>query len=140
MSSHSINEDAQRLTPEPSASLAHGVDIIEIERVSRAVNLWGERFLNRIYTRKEITYCKGRAPELAARFAAKEAVMKALGTGHVGVTAREIEILTDTTGVPSIYLHGRTQEKAEAINLHSLTISLSHSRDYAIASVIGNRS
>ncbi len=118
---------------------AHGIDIIEISRISKAVDLWGERFLKRIYTYGEIEYCKGRAPELAARFAGKEAVMKALGTGHIGVSAQEIEILTNETGAPSINLYGRTRVKADEIELSDLIISLSHSRNYAIASVIGNK-
>ena len=78
--------------------MAHGIDIIEIQRISSAVNSWGTRFLKRIYTEREIEYCRGRAPELAARFAGKEAVMKALTTGHVGVAANEIEILPDERG------------------------------------------
>lgn len=119
--------------------LAHGIDIIEIQRISSAVNSWGTKFLTRIYTEREVEYCKGRAPELAARFAGKEAVMKALTTGHVGVAANEIEILPDERGVPSIHLIGRTSAKAHELGLDNLMISLSHSRDYAIASVIGNR-
>ncbi len=118
---------------------AHGIDIIEISRISKAVDSWGARFLKRIYTYGEIEYCKGRAPELAARFAGKEAVMKALGTGHVGVSAQDIEILPDDTGAPSINLSGRTKSKANEIGLNDLIISLSHSRDYAIASVIGDK-
>ena len=77
---------------------AHGIDIIEISRIAKAVDSWGDRFLKRIYTNREIEYCRGRAPELAARFAAKEAVMKALGTGHIGVSPQDIEILPDEKG------------------------------------------
>ncbi len=117
---------------------AHGIDIIEISRIGKAVDSWGERFLKRIYTRNEIAYCNGRAPELAARFAGKEAMMKALGTGHIGVSAQEIEILPNQQGAPEVTLYGRTQTKAHELGMNNLTVSLSHSRDYAIASVIGN--
>ncbi len=119
---------------------AHGIDIIEISRISKAADSWGERFLNRIYTSREIEYCGGRAPELAARFAGKEAVMKALGTGHIGVSPRDIEILSDESGSPFVQLSSRAQTKASEIGVRDLTISLSHSRDYAIASVIGDKS
>jgi holo-[acyl-carrier protein] synthase len=119
---------------------AHGIDIIEISRIAKAVDSWGERFLKRVYTDREIEYCKGRAPELAARFAAKEAVMKALGTGHVGVSPQDIEILPDKKGAPLVTLRGGAHTKAEKIGLSDLAITLSHSRDYAIASVVGDKS
>ena len=69
-----------------------GIDIVEIPRIKGALERWGERFLQRIYTSQEIAYCRGRAPQLASRFAAKEAVMKALGTGIRGVGWREVEV------------------------------------------------
>ncbi|NQT72623.1 MAG: holo-ACP synthase [Chloroflexi bacterium] len=117
----------------------HGIDIIEISRIGKAVDSWGERFLNRIYTPGEITYCRNRVPELAARFAGKEAVMKALGTGHVGISPRDIEILSSEGGSPVVHLTGGARVRAEEIGLDNLVISLSHSRDYAIASVIGGK-
>jgi len=119
---------------------AHGIDIIEISRIAAAVESWGERFLNRIYTPGEIEHCAGRAPELAARFAAKEAVMKALGTGHLGVSPRDIEVLPDILGAPVLRLKGRARQRAEDIGLREMAITLSHSREYAVASVIGERS
>jgi holo-[acyl-carrier protein] synthase len=117
-----------------------GVDIIEIARVERAIARWGERFLKRIYTELEIELCQNRVSTLATRFAAKEATMKAMGTGTEEVGWREIEIIPDSRGQPIIYLHGRSQNRAEEIGLKGLAISLSHSRDYAIASVIGEKS
>jgi holo-[acyl-carrier protein] synthase len=116
---------------------AHGIDIIEISRIGKAVDTWGERFLSRIYTAGEIEYCRGRAPELAARFAGKEAVMKALGTGHVGISPHDIEILSSQKGAPVVHLKGSAQARAEEIGLDHLTITISHSRDYAVASVVG---
>ncbi len=118
-------------------SNAVGVDIIEIERVQQALARFGARFLGRVYTTLEVAFCRGRVSELAARFAAKEAVMKALGTGTRGVAWREIEVLPNHRGKPLVYLHGRARERAERIGLAELDISLSHSRDYAVAFVVG---
>ena len=119
--------------------LAHGIDIIEIPRIAKAIDSWGTRFLNRIYTESEIAHCQGRVPELAARFAGKEAVMKALGTGHRGISPGDIEILTDERGAPSVSLSGGAGVRADEMGLRHLVISLSHCREYAIASVVGER-
>lgn len=114
-----------------------GVDLVNISRVEAALARWGERFLRRVYTPAELAFCRGRAPELAVRFAGKEAVSKALGTGLRGVAWREIEILANTRGAPSLFLYGRARTLAEFLEIREWAISLSHSRDYAIASVIG---
>ena len=119
--------------------IAVGIDIIEIDRVAEALKRWGQRFLDRIYTHDEMAYCRGRADRLAARFAAKEAVMKALGTGTRGVAWREVEVVRLRSGAPTIVLHGRALERAYAIGIDSLAVSLSHSRAYAVASVVGRR-
>ncbi len=119
--------------------LAHGVDIIEIARVGAVLERHGERFLRRVYTEDEVRYCRGRVPELAARFAAKEAVMKALGTGVRGVGWRDIEILPNRRGKPLVFLYGRGAERAERIALRGLDVSLTHSREYAMASAVGER-
>jgi len=116
-----------------------GIDIIEIERVAHVLRKHEIRFLNRIYTSDEINFCRGRTPELAARFAAKEAVMKALGTGTHGVGWKDIEVLPNKRGKPLVFLYGRAAKRAEKISLHGLEISLSHSKEYAIASVVGER-
>jgi len=116
-----------------------GVDIIEIERVQRAISRWNERFLSRIYTRAELAFCKGRTPELAARFAGKEAISKALGTGLTGISWQEMEVLADARGKPLVRLHGRAQERAVLLGLREFAISLSHSRDYAVALVVAGR-
>jgi len=115
-----------------------GVDIIEIGRVEQAVSRWGERFLKRIYTDKELATCRNRPSELAARFAAKEAIMKLLGTGFKGIRWTDIETLSNSDGKPIVYLSGGAQESAESIGLRELAISLSHSREYAVASAIGS--
>ena len=116
---------------------AAGVYIIEIARIKASLARFGDRFLHRVYTPLEVAFCRGRASELAARFAGKEAVMKALGTGAHGVAWREIEILPNHRGKPLVYLHGRAQARAERIALTGIDISLSHSRQLAVALVVG---
>lgn len=117
-----------------------GVDLIEIERIENVLARWGERFLERVYTEAERGDCQNRAPSLAVRFAAKEAVMKALGTGIKGVGWREIEVLPNRDGKPLVHLYGGALQKARGLGLGELAISLSHSREYAIASVVGGSS
>lgn len=116
--------------------LSTGIDIIEIPRIERALQRWGDRFLERVYTPAEIAFCRGRVSELAARFAGKEAISKALGTGLVGISWREMEILPDGRGKPLVTLHGRALARAEALGLREFAISLSHACEYAIASVV----
>ena len=113
-----------------------GIDIIEVERVRTAIDRWGQRFLNRVWTEHEQRICRGRFPELAARFAGKEAVSKALGTGIVGLIWREIEILQDRRGKPLIFLHGAAHERADALGFSNMAISLSHTRVTACAMVV----
>ena len=122
-----------------ATKFAVGIDIIEIDRVADVIARHGDRFLNRIFTPDEITHCRGRVPELAARFAAKEAVMKALGTGVRGVGWRDIEVLPNRRGKPLVFLYNRGAARAKHIELRGLEISLTHSRDFAIASVVGER-
>jgi len=118
---------------------AHGIDIMEIARIEEAINSLGDRFLKRIYTEGEIKYCRGHVPELAVRFAGKEAVMKALGTGVRGVFWRDIEILPDQRGAPLVYLNGSARSRADELGIRELAITLSHSREYAVASVVGEK-
>lgn len=117
-----------------------GVDVVELSRVARLLNQHGERFLRRIYTASEVAYCRGRLRELAARFAGKEAVSKALGTGMRGVSWREIEILPDPRGKPLVFLHGRARQRAEELGFADVAISLTHGRDVAIAVVVAHTS
>ena len=114
-----------------------GVDIIEIARIHEAVDRWGERFLQRVYTEPELRLCRKKPRLLAARFAGKEAVMKTLGTGAKGVSWREIEILAESSGKPLVRLCGKARDKAEELGLGELVISLSDSKEYAIAFVSG---
>ncbi|UCD09942.1 MAG: holo-ACP synthase [Dehalococcoidales bacterium] len=117
--------------------LTNGVDIIEISRIRKMVKRWGKRFLDRIYTEKELQICKGRPDRLASRFAGKEAVMKALGTGARGISWREIEIDSQPSGKPVVNLYGKAQEKAQSLGLNELVISLSDSKEYSVAFVVG---
>jgi len=116
-----------------------GVDIIELDRISAVLKRWGQRFLHRIYSLDEQTYCRGRIPQLAGRFAAKEAVMKALGTGIIGVGWKEIEILRQRGKRPTIHLNGRAKSFAAHNGFTDISVSISHSRDYAVAFVIGEK-
>ena len=114
-----------------------GIDIIEIARIKRAIARWGESFLQRVYTEPELSLCQEKPSSLAVRFAGKEAVIKALGTKNKGITWREIEILPDSSGKPLVHLYGKAQNEASGLGLDKLAISLSHSKEYAIALVIG---
>ncbi|MCX7912580.1 MAG: holo-ACP synthase [Dehalococcoidales bacterium] len=114
-----------------------GTDIIEIARIGKALERWDGRFLSRVYTEAERDSYGHRVPQLAACFASKEAVMKMLGTGNRGVGWREIETLHHPSGKPWIRLSGRAKKVAETLGIREIDVSLAHSRDYAIATVIG---
>jgi len=123
-------------TQAQASGTAIGVDIIEIDRIKRAISRWQDSFLKRIYTPSELEN-HGNVSSLAARFAAKEAVMKALGTGTGGVSWTEIEILANGSGAPVVRLYGRALQKSTKAGIARFQVSLSHSRKYAIAFVIG---
>ena len=115
---------------------AVGIDMIEIERVRKVLGKHPERFITRVFTPAEAAFCRGRVPELAARFAAKEAVMKALGTGARSVAWRDIEVLPDRRGKPLVYLYGGAKQRAEVIGLAAIDISLTHLESFAMAAVV----
>jgi len=114
-----------------------GIDIIEIDRIKQATARWGERFLHRIYTDAELKLYGEKPPSLAARFACKEAIMKLLGTGSTGIKWREIETISHPDGKPRLNLYGRARTEADRLGLREIAVSLSHSREYAIASAVG---
>ena len=123
--------------------LSVGVDLVEISRIRRAFDRWGDRFLQRVYTPAEIAYCRGRAPELAVRFAAKEAVSKALGVGiwwRGGIAWTEAEVRSNRIGKPEVALYGRAAEYAQEQGLDLWAISLSHTKEQAIAMVVAQSS
>jgi len=117
-----------------------GIDIIEIARVEEIMLRRGERFRARVFTAAEIAYCEPRGSRFAsyaARFAAKEAAMKALGTGWArGVAFREIEVVRGESGAPMICFYGKALERFSTIGANSAHLSLSHSKEFAIAQVI----
>ena len=118
--------------------LTTGVDMVEVWRIREAREKFGNRFLNRIYTENEQKTSRMRDPELAARFASKEAVMKLLGTGVRGVGWKDIEILPRKRGKPEVHLHGRALNVANRIGLKDIAISQTHSIEYAISVAVGN--
>lgn len=113
-----------------------GVDLIEIERIAAAIERFGDRFLRRVYTEGEIRACRGRAQSFAGRFAAKEAISKALGVGIRTIPWKDIEILRDPRGKPTVHLHGKALSIAKRQNLTTFDVSISHSRTDAIAVVV----
>ncbi len=122
--------------PMREGAIAVGIDVIEIARIQRTFDDFGERFLNRVYTERERERYRGRVNELAARFAAKEATSKALGTGIVGIRWREMEVLPNRWGKPVLILHGRAAERARHLGLTDFSVSLTHSRTDAMAFVV----
>ncbi len=116
--------------------LAVGVDIVEVARLRRSLERHRERFLDRIFTTQEQAYCSGRAESLAARFAVKEAVAKALGTGIGDVSWQEIEVINDERGRPILILHGAAAILAEELKLQQWAISMSHTSSHAIGMAV----
>ena len=116
--------------------LACGIDTIEIERVKRALERYGTRFLTRIYTVRELDDARGNPASLAARFAAKEAVAKALGCGIGTIQWQDVEIQKGAHGEPLLFLYGNARQLAQNLGLNVWSISLSHSRDYAVAMAV----
>jgi holo-[acyl-carrier protein] synthase len=118
-----------------------GIDVVEIERVARSIERYGRRFLERVYTAAEIAYCQRKrrnaAESFAARFAAKEAGAKALGTGiGFGVTWRELEVGREPAGRPLLLLHGRAAEIAASLGVRRSSLSITHTRTQSMALVI----
>ncbi len=118
-----------------------GTDIVEIVRIGRMIERHGELFLQRVYTEEEIRYCQRRKecyPHFAGRWAAKEAVMKTLGTGWTrGVGWQDIEVCSAKSGQPSIVVHGGAREYASQLGIDEILITISHCRTYATATAVG---
>ncbi len=120
--------------------LATGVDLIEIERVRRGLERYGARFADRFFTPREQAQCAGRVASLAGRFAVKEAVGKALGTGIGDVGWKDIEILSDERGRPHLTLHNAAEQLAAARGLSQWAISLSHTGTHAVGLAVAQGS
>jgi len=117
-----------------------GIDIAEVPRIANSIERFGERFLNRIFTEGERRYCDAKANRVeryAARFAAKEAGMKAIGTGwNHGVTWKDVEVTRMPGGRPTLSFHGKAAEFAAKLGTKNIALSLTHTADYAMAQVI----
>jgi len=117
-------------------NLRTGVDLVEISRVRDAIERHGERFVSRIFTEDEQRDSRGRCASLAVRFAAKEAVAKALGCGIGTVGWLEIEIRSDENRMPHLHLNGKAKKLAHKLGLSNWSVSLSHTESQAIALVV----
>jgi holo-[acyl-carrier protein] synthase len=117
-----------------------GIDIADVPRIAQSIQRFGDRFLRRVFTEGEIRYCESKANRIeryAARFAAKEAGMKALGTGWShGVRWRDVEVLRQPGGRPTVAFHGKAAEFAAKLGTAHIALSLSHTPELAIAQVI----
>jgi holo-[acyl-carrier protein] synthase len=116
--------------------LATGVDLIEIARIEEVLARHGKHYLERIYTPAELEYCGKRTESLAGRFAAKEAVAKALGCGIGDVNWIDIEILGDEQNAPTLTLRGMAEKKAKELGLTTWSLSISHSQSHSVAFVV----
>jgi holo-[acyl-carrier protein] synthase len=120
--------------------LGTGIDLAEVPRIRESIERFGDRFLARVFTPGEIAYAQSKAnryERFAARFAAKEAGMKALGTGWAGgITWHDLEVVNAADGRPSLALHGRAAEVAARLGIRRLSLSLTHTREYGLASVV----
>jgi holo-[acyl-carrier protein] synthase len=116
-----------------------GTDLAEVDRIQKAIERYGDRFIRRIYTPGEIAYVSRKANKYeryAARFAAKEAGMKALGTGAVGVRWQDFEVANLPSGKPTLRFHGRAAQVAERLGVRGVTLSITHTRAMALAVVV----
>ncbi len=116
-----------------------GVDIVKNQRIADLIDKYGEKFLNKIYREKEISYCSSRSQDtasFAARFAAKEALFKALGTGMRKNSWQDIEIINNELGKPEVNLFGKTADYAAKLEVVNIFLSMSHEKDYSIAQII----
>ena len=115
-----------------------GTDIIKIERIKNAAEKWGDNFVKKILTEREMSYCYGKSdphPSLAVRFAAKEALIKAIG-GEVPVNMKDIEILNDTKGRPLLTVSNKLKSFFEEKKIVACHLSLSHEKEFGVASVV----
>lgn len=118
-------------------ALVAGADLVEVKRIAAAIDRHGERFLLRVFTSGELAACGSRPDSLAARWAAKEAAAKALGTGIGDIAFREIEIVQDERGCPALHLHGVAADLAAMRGLSQWAVSLAHDGGFALAFVVG---
>ena len=128
------------LHPTQGVNVAVGVDIIEVDRVRKVYEHHGERFLKRVFTEIEVRQCRGKVTRLAGRFAVKEAISKALGTGLHGVAWREMEVVQLRSGRPSVRLHGSAKKRAELLGLTAFDVSIADLQAFSIAIAVAVQS
>ena len=120
--------------------IAHGIDLVDFPRIQKMVDSHGDKFLNRIFTANEQNYAnsnKNGVEKLAGRFAAKEAVLKLIGTGWRGKIAwTDIEVTNNSTGQPEITLTGEVKSIADKLGINHISVSITHTANFAIASVV----
>jgi holo-[acyl-carrier protein] synthase len=121
------------LHPPQGVNVAVGIDIIEVGRVRKVFEKHGERFLSRVFTPNEVRQCRGKVSRLAGRFAAKEAISKALGTGLHGVAWREMEVVQLRSGRPTVALHGNAKRRAELLGISAFDVSIADLAEFSIA-------
>ena len=122
------------------AIVGTGIDLVEVKRIAASIERFGDRFLQRVFTEAEIRYCRSKInanERFAARFAAKEAGMKALGTGwRGGVAWREVEVGREASGKPTLLFRGRAAEHAARLRMTRASLSITHTQEHAVAQVI----
>lgn len=120
--------------------LGSGVDIVEVQRIRGAVDRWGDTFLNKIFTARELNYAQEKKiphQHLAARFAAKEAIAKAFGDGRAAyITWQNVEVANDTEGKPYVILRGKAEEERKERGIVEVLLSMSHTKEYAVANAL----
>jgi holo-[acyl-carrier protein] synthase len=121
-------------------TVAHGIDLVNFERIEQMLHRHGDHFLQRVFTAREqadAAAIKNRIEKLAGRFAAKEAVLKLIGTGwRGGIAWTDIEVVNDPLGRPKVTIHGKVKETAEALRLGPIALSITHTANFAMASAI----
>lgn len=125
------------LHPTQGVNIAVGIDIIEVDRVRKVFEKHGERFLKRVFTEQEVLQCRNKPARLAGRFAAKEAISKALGTGLRGVKWREMEVVQLRSGRPTVRLHGTAMLRAQQLGLSAFDVSIADLAQLSIAIAVG---
>ena len=139
-SSSEGQETVFNLPEQPLQKVMPGVDIVEISRIDELMKKRGEKFLNRVFTHEELKYCLGKSgtpSHLAGRFAAKEAVIKLL-KGEKSPDLKSVEIIRGKNGEPIVRLRNEAVDMAKNRGIHYISISISHSRDFAVAFAIGH--
>lgn len=136
-----IQKAKGKIPPEPQ--IAHGIDLVDCPRIKQMITTHGSRFINRVFTPAEQAYAqanKDRIEKLAGRFAAKEAILKLMGTGWRGKIAwTDIEITNDSTGQPQVTLTGEVEKLANKLGIKHISVSITHTANFAIASAVAIR-